>query len=284
RLHDVNKGLINLGRLDPLAPIDDATREIQRSRFLAERALFLAQRLPTLMRWQGEVLGDELLTTPEMKQSLESFKSMSQATTRASAAVENIPALLESREKALRELVGESRKAFAEGAALMDGVQKSSASLEKLSRETRETTLSVNAAIKSTDALMERFSATTKPTRFAVEKYTAAFEKAEGAATALDKLATTVGKLSERPDFKQNIEGLSAETDEKIDRASLRGRELIDLLTVRVLQGTVAMSVMVIIVALVVRRINRKGGVPATTFQITGAETVRRAKGERTNV
>ncbi|HSI36488.1 MAG TPA: hypothetical protein VK986_23085, partial [Tepidisphaeraceae bacterium] len=47
RLHDVNKGLINLGRLDPLAPIDDATREIQRSRFLAERALFLAQRLPT---------------------------------------------------------------------------------------------------------------------------------------------------------------------------------------------------------------------------------------------
>ena len=282
RLHDVNKGLINLGRLDPLAPIDDATREIQRSRFLAERALFLAQRLPTLMRWQGEVLGDELLTTPEMKQSLESFKSMSQATTRASAAVENIPALLESREKALRELVAESRKAFAEGAALMDGVQKSSASLEKLTQEARETTVQVNTAIKSTDALLERFSATTKPTRFAIEKYSDAFTKAEGAATALDKLATTVGKLTERPDFKQNMEGLSAETDEKIDRASLRGRELIDLLTVRVIQGTVAMSVMVIVVALVVRRINRKGAVPATTFQITGAETGRRAKGERT--
>jgi hypothetical protein len=196
--------------------------------------------------------------------------------------VENIPALLESREKALRELVAESRKAFAEGAALMDGVQKSSASLEKLTKEARQTTLQVDAAIKSTDALMERFSATTKPTRFAVEKYTAAFEKAEGAATALDKLATTVGKLTERPDFKQSMEGLSAETDEKIDRASLRGRELIDLLTVRVLQGTVAMSALVIVTALAVRRINRKGAVPATTFQITGAETVRRAKGERT--
>ena len=56
--------------LDPLAGIDPAMREMVRSRELAERALFYVQRMPMLVAWRVEVLSEQSLHGPEIKQLL----------------------------------------------------------------------------------------------------------------------------------------------------------------------------------------------------------------------
>src|SRR6187551_487229 len=53
--------VFGLLRLDPLAGLDPATREIAQSRLLAERALFVTQKMPQLLRWQLELLSANAL-------------------------------------------------------------------------------------------------------------------------------------------------------------------------------------------------------------------------------
>jgi hypothetical protein len=42
--------------VDPLSGLDPATREIAQTRLLAERALYVGQKMPMLLRWQTELL------------------------------------------------------------------------------------------------------------------------------------------------------------------------------------------------------------------------------------
>ncbi len=48
--------VFNLLDLDPFSGLDPATREIAQTRLFAERALYVMQKLPTLLRWQAELL------------------------------------------------------------------------------------------------------------------------------------------------------------------------------------------------------------------------------------
>jgi len=45
---------MNLMNLDPTAELDPAIHEITATRLLVERAMFTAQRVPSLARWQAE--------------------------------------------------------------------------------------------------------------------------------------------------------------------------------------------------------------------------------------
>src|SRR5688572_1397200 len=49
-----------------LAPVTEATRQIAETRLLAERALYLAKRMPLLLRWHAESLLNTTLTRPEI--------------------------------------------------------------------------------------------------------------------------------------------------------------------------------------------------------------------------
>ncbi len=50
-----------------LVNMDETTRSVERARMVGERALYLAQRMPTILRWQTQMLFYELAATPEIK-------------------------------------------------------------------------------------------------------------------------------------------------------------------------------------------------------------------------
>lgn len=49
-----------------LAPVTEATRQLAETRLLAERAMYLAKRMPLLLRWHAEALVNATLTRPEL--------------------------------------------------------------------------------------------------------------------------------------------------------------------------------------------------------------------------
>jgi len=73
-----------------LAKISDATKEVEQTRVLAERTLFMAERQPTLLRWQVEQIFFELAITPEFKGLLNSSVDISKASQRLAAALETM--------------------------------------------------------------------------------------------------------------------------------------------------------------------------------------------------
>src|SRR5262245_22059066 len=54
-----------------------ATQQLDQTRLLAERSLFLAQRMPFLMRWQAEVYTGNALATKEAQQTQAQIEQMS---------------------------------------------------------------------------------------------------------------------------------------------------------------------------------------------------------------
>ncbi len=61
-------GLFNLLNLDLFSGLDPATREIAQSRLFAERALYVTQKLPVLLRWQTELLALNAIALPAVQQ------------------------------------------------------------------------------------------------------------------------------------------------------------------------------------------------------------------------
>jgi len=109
-----------------------ATRQLDQTRLLAERSLFLAQRMPFLMRWQAEVYTGNALATREAQQTQAQITQMS-------AMMETVSDLLgglaqqvtRERQAALDDLFGHIQ---AEREASLEQV-------EKIVRSQREATL-----------------------------------------------------------------------------------------------------------------------------------------------
>ena len=60
--------LFSLLNLDPLSGLDPATREIAQARLFAERALYVTQKLPVILRWQTELLALNTMSMPPVQQ------------------------------------------------------------------------------------------------------------------------------------------------------------------------------------------------------------------------
>jgi hypothetical protein len=133
--------------LDPTAGLDPAVREITRSRLFAERAMFMAERMPFLLRWQVELLADDLLRQGEVVRTVDTADRIGRATESMSKTAAELPdritaerkavlAALETQEGKLRELSADITRTLNAGDGMSD---------------------SLNATLKTFDALMKRF-------------------------------------------------------------------------------------------------------------------------------
>ena len=59
-----------------LGNVDEATRSMDQARMVGERALYIAQRMPALVRWQTQMLFYEIAATPETKDLLATSKAI----------------------------------------------------------------------------------------------------------------------------------------------------------------------------------------------------------------
>lgn len=133
--------------LDPTAGLDPAVREVTRTRLFAERALYAMERMPFLIRWQTELLAEQVLRQEYVTNAAASAERLSEAAVTVSQVAVQLPDRVTAERKAILEALeaqeGKLRDLSAEvGRTLVAGEAMSS---------------SLNATIQTFDALMKRF-------------------------------------------------------------------------------------------------------------------------------
>jgi len=86
--------------LDPFAGLDPTTVAIDQSRELAERITAYAERLPTLVRWQAELLALQVAQQPAAQDLSADFGRTSRSIESLSKTAEGIPALVDAQRQA----------------------------------------------------------------------------------------------------------------------------------------------------------------------------------------
>jgi hypothetical protein len=218
------ESVFNLLNLDPLSGLDPATREIAQARLFAVRALYVAQRMPTLLRWQTELLAIRAAAIPEVQQLVTNSTQIAASVERFAYVAEQLPGqlsaereeilkALESQEKNLAPLVNEVRQ------TLTAGTQMSA---------------SLNTTITTFDGLMKRFGIgetnsaagppDTNSAPFRVQDYGEAAVRVE----AMAKQMTELIRALDRSIDSTNISRLTAQVTPAVQQAQAGGKDVVD--------------------------------------------------------
>lgn len=220
--------LLSLLWLDPLAGVEPAEREVQKTRLLGERMFYYASRSPQVLKWQVESLYQDLFRAPEFRNIVASVENVNQNASRITSIAEQLPTdvaaersaalnqffdlLARERSAAIedldRALAGQRRALIAD---LEDSQQHMQATLEEF-RRTAESTdrmaVSLTGAIRAADELAGRFdsgeagpqpapekkdSDTVRDVRDAAAETGAAAERLTRLARSLDDLMNSPG-------------------------------------------------------------------------------------------
>ena len=208
-------GLLNF---DPLAGMEPAVREVAQTRMFGERALFLTQKMPTLLRWQTELLSINAVEMPAVQQLISNSTQLSGSVERFARVAEQLPEQL-STERA--EIVKELQAQEKDIALLMGQGTQFSASL--------------NTTFTTFDALMQRFgvgepkSGEPPPANavpFRIQDYTQSAAQIEATAGRLTELLgmlnRTMGFVQPRPIFGAGRPGRATGTSRRERGRGLR--------------------------------------------------------------
>jgi len=166
--------LFSVVGLDPMAGLDPAVREVTLTRLLAERGLYMAQRMPFFIRLQLEVLADEITSMPAVTQTLTNVTRLSRAMESASQTAALLPAQ-----------IAEERK------AILSALDTQEGKLRGLTTDVRDTLVagermssSLNTTLITFDALMKRFGVGEPDTNSVPDTNSAPFNILDYAKTA----------------------------------------------------------------------------------------------------
>jgi hypothetical protein len=231
----------------PLAGLDPATRELAETRLFGQRALFIAQRMPTLLRWEMELFTVKTAQLPQLQQLLLNSTQLAAAADRFSHVAAQLPALLSTeREK------------------LLSAVKEQEPGLRVLTKEVQHTLAtggqmadSTNRALQTLQELVARFnSGATNPGAepFRIQAYTTAAAQVQATTTEFVVLLQAPQGLADSPHLGQISSQFSALTQ----HAQTSGREIVDYAFQRALLLVVLGCVMVLATALVYRMLSTK--------------------------
>ena len=207
--------VFSLLMIDPLAGMDPAVREITQTRLLAERALFVTQKMPMLLRWQTELLGLNAVEMPAVQQAVSNSTQIAAAVERFAAVAEKLPDQFSSeRAEILKALQSQEKDV---SALLTNGTQMSD---------------SLNTTLTTFDALMKRFgvgetnnapkAANAEP--FRIQDYTAMAAQLDATAQRLTELLVTL----DRTLGSSNLLQLTAQAAPVVQSAKTGGKEIVD--------------------------------------------------------
>ncbi len=204
--------------LDPLGKLDPAVEEVERTRILAERALYYAKRWPMLLDLQAQKLALQLSQQPESQRVLGDAERISRSAETFARLAEGVPALVDrEREAAIRQFLDAVASQEGKARALLAEMK------ETLDAGTAAAT-STNGALRSLDSLVATLSQPpppgSPPSRpFDVSDYTRALAELARAANDLHSLMESIGRDAPR------VEALVERTSQGV---SERGRALVD--------------------------------------------------------
>lgn len=210
-------------RLDPLSGLDPATREITQTRLFAERALHVAQWMPTLLRWQIEFLSLHAAAIPEVQQLITNSTQIAASVERFAAVAEKLPEQVSAeREAIVKDLQSQEQHLT----PLVDQVRQS------LTAGTQMST-SLNTTITTFDALMKRFGVgepkpsgppNTNSHPFRILEYGQTATQLESMARQLTELIRTLDQTL----GDTNLARLSAQIGPVVQQAQAGGKEVVD--------------------------------------------------------
>ena len=215
--------VFGLLRLDPLSSLDPATRELAQTRLFAERALYVTQKMPMLLRWQTELLSWNTVNLPAVKQLITNSSELATSVERFAIAAEKLPGQvsaereeiirgLEAQEKSLTPLVNEVRQTLTQG---------------------RQMSTSLNTTLATFDTVMKRLGVgetnrtvtpDTNSSPFRIQDYTQSAAQLETTARQLTEMLATFNQTL----GSTNLAQLSAQVGPAVERAQAGGKEIVD--------------------------------------------------------
>lgn len=187
--------VFNLLPLDPFSGLDPATREIARTRLFAERALYVSQKMPLLLRWQTELLAANSVRMPEVLQLITNSTQVANAAEGFARTANQLPGLIDQqRETAIRQLfegvASERTNLIANLAADDMKLQGTLAELRKTLDSGTDLVKASDTTIKSLDTFMVRFDKGTNAPSEPPGTNSRPFDILDYATTARDVTAT----------------------------------------------------------------------------------------------
>jgi hypothetical protein len=209
--------VFSLLKVDPLSGLDPAVREIAQTRMFAERALFVTQKMPMLLRWQTELLTINATETPAVQQLVSNSTQISASVDRFARVAEQLPGQVSTeREEILKALQAQEKDV---SSLMSSGTQFSD---------------SLNTTITTLDTLMQRFGVgdTNKPPSppatnaepFRIQDYTQSAAQLEMTARQLTQLLIALDQTI----GSTNLLQLSAQIGPAVQQAQTSGKEIVD--------------------------------------------------------
>lgn len=221
-------GLFAMLGVDPLAGLDPAIQQLEQTRQLAERTIYYLQRMPYILNLQGERIGAGFFAREEIQSLVTNVGQVSGAAERVSLVAAMLPEQISAeREAFIRQL---SLEMLAQQQALRPLLADMRGTLEAGSTAAE----SLNAMVRSVDALMARFPAKQpgagapagKP--FDIADYGKA--AAEFARTAAELRSLVEALDAQVPAVQASLDGAVSHGQSLIDYLFLRIAALIVLL------------------------------------------------------
>jgi hypothetical protein len=203
-------------KVDPMSGLDPAVREITQTRLMAERALYVTQKMPTILRWQIELLSLNTMQMPVVGQLVTNSTQIANSVERFATVAEKLPDQVSTERAEILKALQSQEKDVA--SLLTSGTQMSD---------------SVNTTLTTLDALMKRFGVgetnsagppSTNAEPFRIQDYTATAAQLELTARQLTELLVTLDQTI----GSTNLAKLSAQVSPVVQQAQSTSKEVVD--------------------------------------------------------
>lgn len=210
--------------LDPLSGLDPATREIAQTRLWGDRALYVAQRMPSMLRWQAELLSFNTADLPEVQQLLANSTQLAASLERFTRVAEQLPKQASTERETILEAVQSERE------AILKALQSEGKNLTALASQVKEgltagSQMAVNLdnAIKTFDTMMAHLKSG-PPSKedsapFRIQDYTQAAAQIETASQKLTDLFRTFDQTVGSPNLAKAQAGGKEVVDYAFEQA-----------------------------------------------------------------
>lgn len=214
--------LFSLFGLDPLASLDPARQEIEKTRQMAERVLYYGQHLPTLLNWQAELLAYRLANQPESQQVFSNANQLALSAERLSKTAEQLPQVIDHQreaaiqqvfdnlrqeEKQARELMGELRATLAQGTDAATNITVLVRAIDVL------------LTPASTSTNVSAVSSGTKKKPFDITEWSAMFAQAAVTAKECNELMASINQSM--PALRASVNHTSSQLLDQVQRVGL---------------------------------------------------------------
>ncbi|MEJ0091144.1 MAG: hypothetical protein WDM80_15545 [Limisphaerales bacterium] len=208
--------VFSLLMIDPLSGMDPAVREIAQTRLMAERALYVSQKMPTLLRWQTELLALNTTELPAVQQLVTNSTQLAASVDRFATLAEKLP-----------DQVSVERK------EILKALQSQEKDVNSLMVSGTEMSIALNTTLTTFDALMKRFgvgetnhveTSSTGTEPFRIQDYTQTAAQLAAAAQRMTELLVTLDQTL----GSTNLAKLTAQVSPVVQQAQTGSKEVVD--------------------------------------------------------